>query len=265
VVPPHILALGRWTIALLVMLPLIWRGRSAIISAVRTEWLHLIVLGALGTWICGAFVYIAGQSTSATNIALIYAAAPVGIAVGGSYFLAERLSPRQIVPMGCALAGLIFIICKGNVETLTQMEFVAGDLWILAATIAWIAYTICQQRWPTRLSALQRLFCATFAGVFMLLPSAIAEAFSSDMPWLSRQAFILMLIAGLVPGISTYLAYAFMVKHLGVARAALVIYLSPVYAVLLGWFLLGEAPHWYHLIGAALVLPSIYLSKSASR
>jgi len=53
---------------------------------------------------------------------------------------------------------------------------------------------------------------------------------------------------------------------LGVARAGLVMYLSPIYAALAAWALLGEAPRWYHAVGAALILPSIYLAtRSAAR
>jgi drug/metabolite transporter (DMT)-like permease len=36
-----------------------------------------------------------------------------------------------------------------------------------------------------------------------------------------------------------------------------------VYAPLLAWLLLGEAPRWYHAVGAALILPSIALATRA--
>ena len=51
-----------------------------------------------------------------------------------------------------------------------------------------------------------------------------------------------------------------MLRELGVARAGLEMYLSPIYATLAAWALLGEAPRWYHALGAALILPSIYLA-----
>jgi drug/metabolite transporter (DMT)-like permease len=53
-----------------------------------------------------------------------------------------------------------------------------------------------------------------------------------------------------------------MVKQLGASRAGLVLYLGPVYATLVAWWLLGEVPQWFHIAGAALVLPSIYLASS---
>jgi drug/metabolite transporter (DMT)-like permease len=41
------------------------------------------------------------------------------------------------------------------------------------------------------------------------------------------------------------------------------LYLTPVYAPLLAWALLGEVPRWYHVVGAALILPSIALATGA--
>ena len=45
--------------------------------------------------------------------------------------------------------------------------------------------------------------------------------------------------------------------QLGVTRASLMLYLAPVYGALLAWVFLGEPPHGYHLLGAALILPGI--------
>ena len=47
---------------------------------------------------------------------------------------------------------------------------------------------------------------------------------------------------------------------LGRARTALMLYLTPVYAPVMAWALLGEVPRWYHAVGALLILPSIALA-----
>jgi drug/metabolite transporter (DMT)-like permease len=79
-------------------------------------------------------------------------------------------------------------------------------------------------------------------------------------PALSQQAFSLIGLAALVPGVLSYTAYSYMQRELGAARTALVMYLSPVYAAFGAWAVLGEAPGWHHAVGAALILPSIWLA-----
>jgi drug/metabolite transporter (DMT)-like permease len=70
----------------------------------------------------------------------------------------------------------------------------------------------------------------------------------------------LVLAAAVVPGVLSYSAYSYMQRELGASRTALVMYLSPVYAAFGAWAVLGEAPGWYHLVGGALILPSIWLA-----
>ena len=95
VIAPHALAFGRWGLAALLLLPFTARGLLRQREALRQEWKHLVVLGILGMWICGAWMYHGGQRTSATNMALIYAVTPIAIAIVGARLLHERMLPRQ--------------------------------------------------------------------------------------------------------------------------------------------------------------------------
>ena len=89
-IAPHMLALGRWCVRRCCS------ARSAGASwwpsahLIRAEAGQFIVLGALGMWVCGAFVYIGGRSTLAVNIGLIYAASPVLIALASACGCARR-------------------------------------------------------------------------------------------------------------------------------------------------------------------------------
>jgi drug/metabolite transporter (DMT)-like permease len=91
VVAPHMLALLRWSLAGLILLAFAWPELLAKRSLVLKNAWHYVVFGALGMWICGAWVYLGARSTSATNIALIYALSPVFIALVSSFLLRERL------------------------------------------------------------------------------------------------------------------------------------------------------------------------------
>jgi drug/metabolite transporter (DMT)-like permease len=211
-------------------------------------------------WICGAFVYQGAHTTSAVNIGLIYAATPVAIAFASTRLLHERLSAWQRAGMGLALCGVLFVIAKGDLANLRAVRFSVGDLWILAAAVSWVAYTVLLQRWPSVLGPTPRLAAITFGGLLILLPFAALEAVLQPGPALRGQALGLIVLAGLLPGFFSYQAYGYMLRELGAARSSLVMYLSPVYAAFTAWALLGEAPKGYHAVGAALILPAIWLA-----
>jgi hypothetical protein len=72
---------------------------------------------------------------SATTIALIHAATPVVITVRGVKLLHERMSGAQRVAVLAALAGVLFVIARGDIGNLLAVRFSAGDGWIVAAAV----------------------------------------------------------------------------------------------------------------------------------
>jgi len=260
VVAPHLLALGRWSFALLLMLPFVGRGLLRDGAPWRSEWKQLLVLGGLGMWICGAFVYQGGQDTTSTNIALIYAASPVAIAVVSAHLLNERMSAQRVAGVVLALVGVLYVIAKGDVSSLIQVRFNAGDAWIVVAAISWVAYSVLLRRWSSQLGPAERLAAIIAGGVLVLLPfTALEWAIAPRHPF-SARAFGLMVAAAVLPGALSYAAFSFMQRELGASRTALMLYLAPVYGAAGAWWVLGEVPGWHHAVGGALILPSIWLA-----
>ncbi len=264
VVSPHVLALGRWTLVGLLLLPWIWRDLASLARVWRAEAGRMIVLGALGMWVCGAFVYQGAVTTSAINIGLIYAASPVAIALASRWLLKEKATALQRLGMALALLGVLVVVSRGDLASLLAVKLVPGDLWIAAASLGWAAYTVLLQRWPTTLSARQRLACIVAGGLVVLLPFTALEIYLVPSPPLSWQALGLIVGAALLPGFLSYQAYNFMLGALGATRTSVMLYLAPLYGALNAWWLLGETPSWFHVAGAALILPSIYLATRGS-
>ncbi|CAN5688311.1 DMT family transporter [soil metagenome] len=260
VVPPNTMALGRWALALAVMLPWVFGDLRRQFPLWRGEWRQMIVLGALGMWICGAFVYIAAETTPVVNMGLIYAVAPIGVAIVGRLTLGESTTVLQRVGMAVAFLGVMFVMAKGHPANLLDVQFSIGDLWVAAAAAAMVAYSVLQQRWPSALGTFQRVACITAGGVIVLIPFTIFERLTSVSPPFTLHGFGLIALAALVPGVLAYMGYSIILRDLGVTRASIVMYLGPVYGAATAWWLFGETPQWYHFVGGALILPSIYLA-----
>jgi len=260
VIEPHMLALGRWALAGLILSVIarseLWRERR---STWRAAWQYL-VLGALGMLVCGAWVYKGAQTTTAMNISLIYAASPVLIALGAVIWLGERFSWRQGLGVLVALSGVFHVVVKGQWGALGQVQWVAGDGWIVLAIVAWAGFALLQKKWHAPLGATARLAAICMGGVLVLLPFALWEWQQATTPPWSAQATWLVVLAGLVPGIGAYWAYGFCQKVLGASRVAASLYLGPLYGGLAAWAVLGESLGWHHVMGAALILPGIYLA-----
>jgi drug/metabolite transporter (DMT)-like permease len=260
VIAPHALALGRWTVAAAALALFCHVELRAKRGRIAAEAWHLLVLGALGMWICGAFVYIGGRSTTALNIGLLYAAAPVLIALASALWLKERLGGLQIAGAAITLAGMVHILVRGDWPALLAFRFNPGDLWIAVAVLAWTAYSVLLRAWPSAFGPLARLTLIAIAGILVLVPFTLAEALAWLPTELSWKAAGLVLAAALLPGVGAYGAYAVMQRTLGAARVGLVLYLGPLYSAALAWLVLGETIEAHHVVGALLILPGIWLA-----
>ena len=265
VIDPYTLALCRWAIAGSILAALsqkeLWAQRYEVIKV----WPQYLVLGTLGMVICGAWVYIAGRSTGAMNIALIYSASPVLIMIASGIWLHERMSKLQVVGVCFAAAGVFHVVVKGQWTALGQIQFAVGDLWIVAATFAWALYAVLLKKWPSALSATARLGVTCIAGVLVLLPFAVAEQINPLAPQWSVSALMLVLAAAIFPGVGAYLAYSYAQKILGASRVAVSLYLGPLYGALAAWWLLDEHLRGFHLTAALFIFPGILLATQHRR
>lgn len=263
-IPPVALAFWRWAVTFLLLSPItlgvLWHHRAAL----RRDWLDLLVLGALGMGVCGAFVYIGADSTTATNIGLIYAASPILIVTFARLFYGESLSVLQGFGVAVCLLGVLAIICKGDPGILLELKFVVGDLWIATAATAWAIYSLLLRHRHSELPMIARFAAITGGGLIVLLPFYIGEMAMGNLPSWNLTTIVTILFLAVVSSCGAYLSYAKIQRTLGAGPTSLLMYLVPLYNGVLAYLLLGETLELYHLIGAAMVLPGIYLATRKS-
>jgi drug/metabolite transporter (DMT)-like permease len=264
IISPHVLALGRWFLAGLILAAIshseLWRERHHILKV----WPQYLALGTLGMLICGAWVYWAAETTTAINIALIYAASPVLITLGAVVGLKESFSWRQGFGVVLALLGVLHVVVKGQWTALSQVVWILGDGLIVMAMVSWAAYALLLKKWASPLSSTARLATTCMGGSLILLPFALTEWLSSPHTDWSWTASLLVITAALFPGVGAYWAYDFCQKTLGASRVAASLYMGPLYGSLVAWLFLGETLGWHHAMGAAMILPGIYLASQKS-
>lgn len=258
--PPVALAFWRWFCTLLLLLPFTVTGLLQHRAAIRREWRDLVILGALGMGVCGAFVYIAADTTTATNIGLIYAASPILIVLIAHFAYHERVSALQSGGVFLSLAGVLTVICRGELAVLAELRFAAGDLWALSAMVAWAVYSLMLRHRPSAMPMMVRFSAITAGGIVVLLPFTLFEAISGELPPLAVSSFVTVGFLALVASFGAYQVYGLIQRSLGAGPTSLLMYLIPLYNGVLAYLILGERLHLYHLIGAALVLPGIYLA-----
>lgn len=265
--PPVFLAFGRWLIAFLILLPLaapaLLRHRQALWRGLPT----LLPLAVLGMGVAVAPQYIGAQSTSATNIALIFSCSPILVALLEAVIWRKPLSPLRAAGLALALGGVLVVLTRGDAWALARLAFGQGDLWVLLAATGWALYTVLQKRLAQpAVPDGARLAAMMLGGAIALAPFAgIEAATGATPPWSDPRLAAVLLFLAVVPSLGAYYVYGRLISRAGPATAGLSMFLVPVYAALLAWPLLGEAPQLFHAYGFVMILLGVKLASSRVR
>ena len=260
-VPPISLAFWRWTLVFLILLPFTYPSLKKNYKVIKKEYKKLFFLGAMGCGVCGAFPFLAGQTTTVTNMGIIYTSSPIFIILISSIFFNEKIDFIKIIGLIACLVGVFAIIIKGNFLLLINLNFTIGDLWMLAAAIGWALYSIYLFYWKTKLEIFQRFTLIALFGALSLLPFYIGEEIFYERTLFSIEFFIWVIFAAISPGIIAFTLYTIAQKKLGASLTGFTLYVFTIYGAIYGYFLFDERLENYHLIGTILVFIGVYLAK----
>ena len=260
-VPPISLAFWRWTLVFIILLPFTYLSLRKNFKIIKNEYKKLFFLGAMGCGVCGAFPFLAGETTTVTNMGIIYTSSPIFIILISSIFFREKINFIKIIGLISCLMGVFVIIIKGDLNLLINLKLTIGDLWMLAAAVGWALYSIYLFYWKSKLPIFQRFALVAFFGSSSLLPFYILEEFLFQRTTFSTEFFSWVTFAAISPGIIAFTLYTIAQKKLGASLTGFTLYIFTVYAAIYGLFLFDEKLEFYHYVGTILVFFGVYLAK----
>ena len=263
-VPPMTLNLIRWSIALLVLVPL---GRAALAhgSGVLANWRRYAMLGLLGVGLYNSLQYLALQSSTPINVTLVASGVPVWMLLVGRLFFNVPVKRKQVAGAVLSIAGVLVVLCRGDIQQLLGLRLVAGDLYMILATIAWSFYSwmLMQQKDVPGLRADWAAFLLAQVGYGVLWSAALAggewalRGVHIDWSWPLAAALLYVAIG---PAILAMRCWGTGVQRAGPSIGAFFINLTPLFTALLSSAFLGEAPHLYHVLAFGMIVGGIAVS-----
>lgn len=260
-IPPISLAFWRWVFVFLILLPFTYFSLKKNYTIIKKEYQKLFFLGAMGCGVCGAFPFLAGETTSVANMGIIYTSSPIFIILISGIFFNEKINLMKIIGLISCLVGVFIIIIKGDLNLLINLNFTIGDLWMLAAAMGWALYSIYLFYWKTNLPIFQRFTLIAFFGAVSLFPFYITEEIIFERTLFNSDFFIWVIFAAVSPGIIAFTLYTHVQKTLGASLTGFTLYIFTIYAAIYGFIFFDEKLEPYHYAGTLLVFFGVYLAK----
>jgi drug/metabolite transporter (DMT)-like permease len=250
---PVSVAWVRIAIGAVVLLPLAWKRGSlrglgghkgAVVAFAFAELIVPFILISVGErWV----------SSSLTGI-LIATVPMMVIFLSPAFGVHERLSTRRIIGLATGLVGVV---------TLLGLDAVDGVLgWIgvgciVIATVGYATGALLVQRHLSGLDEQGAIAASLGVATVILMPAGI-WSLPARMP--SPLVLVSLVVLGVVCSAVALSLFFYLIAHLGAARAAVITYVNPAVAALLGVTVLHESFGAGAVLGLALILLGSWLA-----
>jgi len=247
--PAQVIVFGRIFFASLSLALCVRLFHLRLKPANRSDWLHLLGLGALLAFHWVAFFRSIQISTVAIGL-LAYSTFPVFTSFLEPLWLKERFRPDILVAAAFCLLGVFWLIPSFN---LSQAAF-QGVFWGLLAGFSFALLSVANRRLARRYNSLVIAFYQDAAATLFLLPWVLTHQSLPSYADLARLVFL-----GVICTAGAHSLFIQAMKKITAATAAVISSLEPVYGIVLAFFLLKEIPSPRTMAGGIIILASVLL------
>ncbi len=226
----------------------------------RGDWLQLLLLGVVGTFLY-QFCFVGSvRRTSVANGSLIIGTSPIVISLMSALAGHERIRPLRWAGVLTAMLGLYLVVGHG-------VDFSAqtwrGDLLMMAGVLCWATYSVASQPILKRHSPLV-VIALTFSmggAMYVLVMTPVLLNFN----WAQVSAFswFLMIASAVLALNLSYWIWYTGLKKLGGSRTSMYSYLTPIVAMIVAALWLGEAISGNQIAGASAIFAGLLITRFA--
>jgi len=248
--------LARMLIATPVLLAACWRVvGQAMFSIQRRDFLIMLLTGALLA-ISQATYFAAIRYTGVTIATLLtICIAPLVVTCLSVLLKFETLTGRIVMALICALMGSVLLVGLHSPEGI-HANLLLGTTFALIAAVSYASMIICGRLLAADHHPLQVTAVTFGVGTLVLVLINLA---SGVVMVHTMQGWLLLLYLGLVPTAFAYWLFQMGLRSVSATAASIVGMLDPLVAAVLAWGLFGETLATTGIVGAGLLILSIFL------
>jgi drug/metabolite transporter (DMT)-like permease len=231
----------------------------------KEQWRIIAMIGFLSTFVYQAFFMYGMKWTAAGDASLMITFNPLFTALLAIPFLGEKLDRRLVIGLLTAVSGVVVIAWYSPNVNLPIDERLLGDALIGLAALSWAGATILMKKAMSgeyALSPLHLTVWASTVGLLIQTPAALWEMSEYGWPHASMEAWWWLAFLAIASTVMSYVWFADGIKIIGAGRAALYVYLVPLFGILSGWMLLDEMLGWSLVASFALIVGGVAYAQS---
>jgi drug/metabolite transporter (DMT)-like permease len=257
---PGSLALGRLIVGSLVLGATLLLGRRRWVAPNRREWTLIVLCGLAWFAVYNVALNAAEQRIDAGTTAMLVNVGPVLIALFAGLLLGEGFPRWLVIGALIAFAGAAVVGAATTGPTGPDAgSDVLGVVLALVAAATYAVGVLAQKPVLRRLPGLQVTWLACTIGAVACLP--FTPALLDDLAAAPAAATAWLVYLGAVPTALAFSTWAYALSRMDAGRLGVTTYLVPPITVAVSALLLGEVPSMWAVVGGAVCLVGVALSR----
>lgn len=226
----------------------------------KKEWAYFALLGFLGITFHQWLQSNGLQTSEAGTTAWIVSTTPVFMALLGWVVLKERLGWPKVTGILLAFAGVMLVISKGDLASISIGKFGApGDKLILFSAVNWAVFSVLSRRGLKSYPAGLMMFYVMTLGWIFSSVLFFTGTNISEISNLTFNGWLGVVFLGIFCSGLAYIAWYDALQALSAAQTGAFLYIEPLVAVVVAFFVLGEPITLVSLIGGGVILLGVWL------
>ncbi|QKF65591.1 EamA/RhaT family transporter [Arcobacter venerupis] len=187
---------------------------------------------------------------------------PIITAMAAGYFLKEIISKQLIIGSLIAMSAAIWLSLQGS-TSISSPNPLLGNFFELLAMACGAGYTITARYLSNKYSALFITAIQVFIGAIFFTPLFIYEYNTIPMNF-TFNSFLWTIYLGVVVTLAGYGLYNYALTKIPASKAAVFIYLIPVFTLILAYFVLNEKLSFFEFIACFVIMFGVFVSEVSS-
>jgi len=263
-IPPQPYNVARFIVASVVALLALWlSGSYRRVS--RADLRTFGRVSAFGFFVFQVLLTEGIQRTTAGNASFMLCLMPVSVLLINKLYGLERITRPVVVGIAFSLAGVALIVVGAGRELSLASDHLLGTLLILVAQGAYAYYMVFSRELLARYSSYQVTAYLIVITSAMLLAVSAPEVMRVPWTQVPPVAWASVLFSGILGLCIGNFLWIWGSGIIGTSRVAIFNNLSPVFAVITAYFLLGETFGGLQAAGAACVFAGVYITRNRDR
>jgi drug/metabolite transporter (DMT)-like permease len=226
----------------------------------RGEWVYFALLGFLGITFHQWLQSNGLQTSEAGTTAWIVATTPVFMALLGRIVLKEGLGWLKIAGIFLAFTGVLLVVSKGDLSSVSVGRFgVPGDRLILVSAVNWAVFSVLSRRGLKSYPAGLMMFYVMSLGWIFTSILFFAGRNAAEIANLTFNGWLGIAFLGIFCSGLAYIAWYDALQALSAAQTGVFLYIEPLVAVVVAFFVLGEPVTVVSLVGGGVILLGVWL------